>query len=124
MPTPPTRSSSLLRELGADAVFANADYEPYAHERDQRVKQALLQQRRELLLFKDHVIFEKDEILSGSGRPFSVFTPYKNAWLKRVRSVGLWNRTTPNRTRTGWSSRQGHGNSNPETDGLRTHQSR
>lgn len=79
----------LAAELGVDAVFANADYEPYAHERDQRVKQALLQQRRELLLFKDHVIFEKDEILSGSGRPFSVFTPYKNAWLKRVRASDL-----------------------------------
>ncbi|MGZ9059862.1 MAG: cryptochrome/photolyase family protein, partial [Burkholderiaceae bacterium] len=79
----------LAAELGVDAVFANADYEPYAYHRDQRVKQALLQQRRELLMFKDHVIFEKDEILSGSGTPFSVFTPYKNAWLKRVRASDL-----------------------------------
>jgi deoxyribodipyrimidine photo-lyase len=33
---------------------------------------------------KDQVIFEKDEVLTQDGRPFSVFTPYKNAWLKRV----------------------------------------
>ena len=33
--------------------------------------------------FKDHVIFERSEVLTQSGQPFSVFTPYKNAWLKR-----------------------------------------
>ena len=76
----------VARELGVDAVFANSDYEPYALQRDQRVKQALLQQRRELLLFKDHVIFEKDEILTGGGTPFSVYTPYKKAWLQRIRT--------------------------------------
>ena len=33
---------------------------------------------------KDHVIFEKDEVLTGAGKFFSVFTPYKNAWIKRM----------------------------------------
>ena len=33
---------------------------------------------------KDHVIFERDEVLSQAGKPFSVFTPYKNAWLKKL----------------------------------------
>ncbi|MEO8186721.1 MAG: deoxyribodipyrimidine photo-lyase [Burkholderiaceae bacterium] len=79
----------LAGELGIGAVFANADYEPYALQRDQRVKKALLQQGCDLLLFKDHVIFEKDELLTGSNTPFSVFTPYKNAWLKRVTASDL-----------------------------------
>jgi deoxyribodipyrimidine photo-lyase len=30
------------------------------------------------------VIFERDELLTGAGRPFSVFTPYRNAWLKAL----------------------------------------
>ena len=34
--------------------------------------------------FKDQVIFEKDEVLSLSGKPYSVFTPYKNAHLKKL----------------------------------------
>ena len=84
----------IARELGVDAVFANSDYEPYALQRDQRVKQTLLQQRSDLLLFKDHVIFEKDEILTGGGTPFSVYTPYKNAWLKRMRKPDLAARDT------------------------------
>ncbi len=33
---------------------------------------------------KDQVIFEKDEVLTGAGTLFSVFTPYKNAWLKKL----------------------------------------
>ena len=74
----------LANELGVDAVFANADYEPYATQRDQAVKQALISQHRDLLLFKDHVIFERDEILSNAGTPFSIFTAYKNCWLKRL----------------------------------------
>jgi deoxyribodipyrimidine photo-lyase len=30
------------------------------------------------------VIFERSEILTQGGGPFSVFTPYKNAWLKKL----------------------------------------
>jgi len=79
----------LAAELGVDALFANADYEPYAVQRDQQVKQALVAHGRDLLLFKDHVIFEKNEILTGSGTPFSVFTPYRNCWLKRLSAADL-----------------------------------
>ncbi len=74
----------LARRLGVDAVFANADYEPYATARDARVAQQLAEQGRRLLLFKDQVIFEKSEVMTGSGTPFSVFTPYRNAWVKRL----------------------------------------
>lgn len=76
----------LAEELAADAVFANRDYEPTAAMRDAEVAQSLKQAGRSLLLFKDQVVFEKDEILSQAGKPFSVFTPYKNAWLKRLAS--------------------------------------
>ena len=74
----------LARRLGVDAVFANADYEPYASARDGEVAGQLAQQGRRLLLSKDQVIFEKSEVMTGSGTPFSVFTPYRNAWLKRL----------------------------------------
>jgi len=72
----------LARELKADAVFANSDYEPSAIARDTAVAQALAGQDANLHLFKDQVIFEKDEVLTKVGQPYSVFTPYKNAWLK------------------------------------------
>jgi deoxyribodipyrimidine photo-lyase len=74
----------LAAELGVDAVFANDDYEPYARDRDARVAAGLRAGGRALHLFKDHVIFEKDEVRTGSGGPFSVYTPYRNAWLKKL----------------------------------------
>lgn len=64
------------------AVLANRDYEPAAIARDARVAARLAERGIAFADFKDQVIFERDEVLTQAGRPFSVFTPYKNAWLK------------------------------------------
>ncbi|MES2366026.1 MAG: deoxyribodipyrimidine photo-lyase [Pseudomonadota bacterium] len=74
----------LAQELNAQAVFCNRDYEPAAMARDAEVAEQLSQNGRELCEFKDQVIFETDEVLTQVGKPFSVFTPYKNAWLKKL----------------------------------------
>jgi deoxyribodipyrimidine photo-lyase len=74
----------LAGELEAESVFANHDYEPQAIARDREVQQRLREGGRSLQTFKDQVIFEKDEVLTQAGGAFSVFTPYKNAWLKRL----------------------------------------
>ena len=79
----------LARQWNACAVFANRDYEPQATLRDTRVAQALEQQGCSLQLFKDQVIFETDEVLTTTHRPYTVFTPYKNAWLKKANSFFL-----------------------------------
>ncbi|MGD9945584.1 MAG: deoxyribodipyrimidine photo-lyase [Burkholderiaceae bacterium] len=80
---------ALAAQLGVDAVFANHDYEPAARDRDAAVRLALQRDGRRLLTFKDQVVFEADELLSGQGRPFSVFTPYRRAWLRRLRPDDL-----------------------------------
>ncbi|MGB9988250.1 cryptochrome/photolyase family protein [Massilia sp. SM-13] len=77
---------ALAAEVGADAVFANEDYEPAAIARDAAVAQALAESGRSLRTFKDQVVFSKDEVLSLAGKPFSVFTPYKNAWLRKLQA--------------------------------------
>jgi deoxyribodipyrimidine photo-lyase len=74
----------LASELDVESVFANHDYEPQALARDRDVQQRLREAGRSLQTFKDQVIFEKDEVLTQAGGAFSVFTPYKNAWLKRL----------------------------------------
>ena len=75
---------ALAQQWQADSVFANRDYEPAARVRDQHVAEQLAKQGRQLQLFKDQVIFETDEILTTTRRPYTVFTPYKNAWLKKL----------------------------------------
>jgi deoxyribodipyrimidine photo-lyase len=79
-----TAIPALAEELGVDAVFANHDYEPQAISRDAQVAAALKNAGRNLYTFKDQVIFEKREVLTQAEKPFSVFTPYKNAWLKKL----------------------------------------
>ncbi|RYX92540.1 MAG: deoxyribodipyrimidine photo-lyase [Comamonadaceae bacterium] len=74
----------LAHELGVQAVFANHDYEPAAIERDARVFGALANEGVAFRTYKDQVIFEREELLTQVGKPYSVFTPYKNAWLKKV----------------------------------------
>ena len=74
----------LAAQLNVQAVYANHDYEPDAIARDQAVAVTLAENRVEFFAYKDQVIFEKDEVLTQAGRPFTVFTPYKNAWLKKL----------------------------------------
>jgi deoxyribodipyrimidine photo-lyase len=79
-----TEIPKLAHELGVEAVFINEDYEPKATARDLHVANSLQKSGRHLHAYKDQVIFAKDEVLSLAGKSFSVFTPYKNAWLKKL----------------------------------------
>ncbi|MCM0606149.1 MAG: deoxyribodipyrimidine photo-lyase [Xanthomonadaceae bacterium] len=74
----------LAKNLEVNAVYCNHDYEPYAKSRDSKVSKKLFDNKIEFKSFRDQVVFESKEILSGAGTPFKVFTPYKNAWLKEL----------------------------------------
>ena len=75
MPSPARRSPASPTELGADAVYANHDYEPAARARDDAVASALAARGIAFLTSKDQVIFERDEVLTRAATPFGVFTP-------------------------------------------------
>jgi len=75
---------TLARALHVQAVYANHDDEPDALARDAAARGALAEAGVVLHTSKDHVVFERDEVLTQSGGAFSVFTPYKNAWLKKL----------------------------------------
>ena len=74
----------LAAALKVDAVYANRDYEPAAVSRDAAVRAALAARGIEFISCKDQVVFEVDEVLTKEGRPYSVYTAYKNAWMKRI----------------------------------------
>jgi deoxyribodipyrimidine photo-lyase len=79
----------LARSLGVQAVFANHDDEPAALERDAKVRGALADAGIALHTAKDHVVFERREVLTATGSPYSVFTPYRGAWHKKVNDFYL-----------------------------------
>ncbi len=74
----------LMQEFNIAAVFTNRDFEPYAMERDNTVRQMLSDQNIPFHTYKDHVIFEKDEVLKNDGTPYTVFTPYSKRWLEKL----------------------------------------
>jgi len=78
---------TLASALKAQAVFAAHDYEPQAIARDQTVEATLRAQGIALRTLKDHVIFERREVLTQVGNPYGVFTPYMRAWLARLGDV-------------------------------------
>ncbi len=75
---------SLANSLSVESVFCNHDYEPSAKERDETVFQNLQAMGISFRTFKDQVIFEGLEVATKSGSAFRIFTPYKNAWLKKL----------------------------------------
>lgn len=77
----------LVAQFGVDAVYLNRDDEPSAIDRDEAVQQRV--SSTNWRTFKDQVIFEGHEVLTQMGKPFSVFTPYKNAWLKALSQTQL-----------------------------------
>ncbi len=80
----PEEIARLAKILKVQAVYTNHDDEPAAQQRDTTVQESLRPAGIAWHSCKDHVVFERSELLTGSGKPYSVFTPYKNAWLKKV----------------------------------------
>ena len=82
--SPEDAYKNLLKEFDIEAVYTNHDYEPYAIQRDESISRFLASKNIEFKSFKDQVIFEKDEVLKQDGKPYTVYTPYSNAWKKKL----------------------------------------
>ncbi len=80
---------ALAKTLQVQAVFAAHDYEPQSMARDARIRGQLAGLGIALHTCKDHVIFEGREVLSKTGTPYGVFTPYQRAWLARLQTHPL-----------------------------------
>jgi len=73
----------MAEEFHICSVYTNRDYEPYSVLRDLDVERFLKINKIEYLSYKDHVLFEKDELVKDDGKPYTVFTPYKNKFLEK-----------------------------------------
>ena len=78
--------SELLADKHLKEIFINRDYETYALDRDDQIQQKAAIKGINFSSYKDHVIFEHDEILKGDGTPYVVFTPYKRKWIEKLQS--------------------------------------
>lgn len=79
----------LLAEFDLEAVYTNADYEPYALKRDSEISDLLGKHNIPLRTFKDQVIFEPNEVLKGDGQPYLVYTPYMKSWRAKLAETAI-----------------------------------
>jgi deoxyribodipyrimidine photo-lyase len=79
----------LISETQADAVCFNRDYDPYGRAMEQKVHEVCARLGIECHSFKDRVLHEPDEVLTGGGQPYRVYTPYSKNWLSLDKAAPL-----------------------------------
>lgn len=90
--TIPARVCEWMKEWNASYLYANIEYEVDELGRDREVVERTVKARKEgsggwdgvFAISKDYVVVAPGEILSGSGKPYSVFSPWYKAWSARV----------------------------------------
>ena len=76
----------LAQGLSAKAVFWNWDVEPYSQERDRAVQQALQSANVEVQTFWDQLLHTPEEIRTGSGVPYTVYSPFWKNWSSKPKA--------------------------------------
>jgi deoxyribodipyrimidine photo-lyase len=84
-----TNPVDFYKSISPNAVYTNHDYEPYARKRDEAVQKILAAKHIAFKTFKDHVIFEKDEIAKADEQPYTIFTPYSKKWKATLNAFFL-----------------------------------
>ena len=79
----------LTGQYNIAQLHTSRDYEPYGIARDKSVQQLLSSKNIDFVTHKDHVIFEKDEVVKADGTPYKVYTPYSNTWRKLFEQQSL-----------------------------------
>ena len=75
------------REWRVDVVYWNRDCEPGAINRDRAVQQQLAQIGVIVRTFKDHVVFEAEEVRSATGEPMQRYSAYRARWWTKWQAV-------------------------------------
>ncbi len=80
---------SIIEEYNVAEVFTNHDYELYAKERDAVVKAMLAERGIGFQTSKDQAIFDLDEVMTGAGKPYTIFGAYSRNWVGKLNEFYL-----------------------------------
>lgn len=89
----------MAASYNINKVFFNRDYEPYAIKRDKEITEFLRKKGISVQSFRDQVIFEEKEVMKPDGLPYTMFTPYRNAWMRKLAALGISPHETGNRNK-------------------------
>ncbi len=80
--------ADACRASGATEVHANREFGVNEHRRDEVVANRLAEANVDFRRHHDQTILPVEEIRSGAGTPYTVFTPFKKKWLKLLETSG------------------------------------
>lgn len=87
---PSQQIPALAKALNATAVYWNRDVEPYSRQRDTAVAEALKAAGIEFrTTFWDQLLHAPGDVLTGSGTPYTVYTPFWRNWVKQSKAEPL-----------------------------------
>jgi len=76
--------SELIKKYNVTKVYSNKDYTPYSIKRDKKVEELLKVNNIDFNSYKDHVLFEKYEVVKDDNTPYKVYTPFSRKWLIKM----------------------------------------
>lgn len=84
----PGVAAKVAGRCGCGAVFVNREYEVDETRRDEAAAAELAKAGVEFHAFHDQTAMEPASIRTGEGKFYSVFSPFRKAWLKRWHEAG------------------------------------
>ena len=81
---------NLINEFDIKKVYVNRDYTPLLKSKEILSSKELLENNKiQFYDFKDHVLFEKNEIVKDDGTPYKVYTPFSKKWINKMNEQGV-----------------------------------
>ncbi len=87
--TPENAWARIINTYDVKEVYFNEDYEPYAINRDKHIEKYLNDLDIRVNIFKDQVIFAKNDVLKADKTPYTIYTPYKNKWMQQLKNTAI-----------------------------------
>jgi len=77
------------RSVGADSLWMNREHEVNERRRDAAVTEAFEADDHEVHAFDDHTVLPPLDVRTKQGGPYSVFSPYKRAWIEVAKQSAI-----------------------------------
>lgn len=78
---------ALALEAEVQAIFLNQDPDPYGRQVEGRLLVEAAAVGVRVVSCLDHVLHGPEEVLTGAGSPYRVFTPYSRNWLDKAKPL-------------------------------------
>lgn len=70
----------LVTDTKAEAIFYNRDPDPHGIQTEAALEKLASRLGIKAIGFQNAALHEREEILTGAGKPYRVFTPYRKSW--------------------------------------------